>query len=809
MSRLTVGSGGWRLRAIALVLAAVAGESLAASPAIVISQVYGGGGNTGATLTNDFVGLFNRSNAPVAVDGWTVQYASAAGSTWQTTALSGTIASGQYYLVREARGAGGTIELPVADAAGNIAMSASSGKVALVAAATPLSESCPAAAAYVDLVGYGGSATCYEGSEEAPTLGNTTAAARRGGGCLDSDDNAADFVETSPDPRNSATPVHPCSAESETPIHTIQGTGPASPLVGQVVKAPGIVTAVRSDGFFMQCEDAFADGDPATSEGIFVYTGAPVSPPVVGDEVRVTGTAAEYTPCESPAGPSLTEINDVIGIQTVSTGNAVPAATEITAADAPAGAGLDVLERFEGMRVRLASLTVVAATATQQSRSVFYGVTGALPRPFREAGIEAPWPIPTPPCCIPRFDGNGERLRIESDQAIGAPVIDVAAGATVTDLAGTLTFHDCTQTILPDPAVPPAVSDPVAAAPAPLAAAGEIAIASANLHNLFDDVDDPATDDDVPTAQALETHLAKTSLAVRTLLGTPDIIGVVEVENLAVLELLAQRIDADGLASGAPAVGFQAYLVEGNDGRGIDVGFLVRPDRVAVVDTFQVGKGATHTHPLNGLPVTTFDRPPLVLRAVASAASGAALPITVVVNHLKSLIDIEQAVDGAPVRAKRRAQAEYLAAFIQQRQAADPGEHIAVIGDFNAFEVNDGYADVMGTIRGEPAHPDTVELPSPDLVDPDLVDLVERLPQAQRYSYVYRGNAQALDHVLVTRNLLRHLRLFGFARCNADFPTSLSADGGRPERHSDHDAAVAVFAIREPGTVRRRLKAVP
>ena len=468
-----------------------------------------------------------------------------------------------------------------------------------------------------------------------------------------------------------------------------------------------------------------------------------------------------------------------------------------------------MLERFEGMRVRVGSLTVVAPSATQQSRSVFYGVVTGVPRPLREAGVEAPWPIPAPPCCIPRFDGNPERIRIESDSGVGAPLIDVAAGATLTDLVGTLTFEDCTQTILPDPALPPAVGDTVTPGPVPAATPEQVTIGSANLHNFFDDVNDPDTDDDVLTTQELEDHLAKTSLAIRTMLGAPDILGVVEVENLAVLQRLAVSIDADATAGGASPAGYDAYLEKGNDGRGINVGFLVRRGRVSVVDTFQVGKDAAHTHPTSGLAVTTFDRPPFVLRAVATAGSGASLAITVVVNHLKSLIDIEQAADGAPVRAKRHAQAEYLAAFIQQRQAADPHEHIAVIGDFNAFEVSDGYADVMGTIRGAPAPSEEVELSSPDLVDPNLVDLVDRLARDQRYSYVYRGNAQALDHVVVTQNLLRHLASFAFARCNADFPTSLGSTVGRPERHSDHDAAVAAFAIREPGTVRRRLTKAP
>src|SRR5688572_22802531 len=123
----------------------------AVSPNVVISQVYGGGGNAGATLKNDFIELFNRSNAPVTVDGWSVQYGSSGGTTWTATPLAGTIPAGGYYLVRQAAGAGGTVDLPTPDAAGNIAMSGTAAKVALVNTSTLLSGACPSGGSLVDL----------------------------------------------------------------------------------------------------------------------------------------------------------------------------------------------------------------------------------------------------------------------------------------------------------------------------------------------------------------------------------------------------------------------------------------------------------------------------------------------------------------------------------------------------------------------------------------------------------------------------------------------------------------------------------
>jgi predicted extracellular nuclease len=120
---------------VAGLLTVSGGAAYAASPDIVISQVYGGGGNTGAQYTNDFIELYNRSTSAVSVAGWTVQYASATGSTWSKTALSGSIAPGRYYLVKEAGGTTGSA-LPTPEATGTIVMSATSAKVALVTSGT-------------------------------------------------------------------------------------------------------------------------------------------------------------------------------------------------------------------------------------------------------------------------------------------------------------------------------------------------------------------------------------------------------------------------------------------------------------------------------------------------------------------------------------------------------------------------------------------------------------------------------------------------------------------------------------------------
>ena len=165
-----------------------------ASPDLVVSQVFAGGGNAGAPFANDFVELFNRGSTTIDVSGWTVQYASAGGTTWQATALTGSIAPGRHYLVQLASAAAVGAPLPAPDASGTTNLAVSGGKVAVVRDTSPLAcgasaGSCSAVASIADLVGYGGAAD-YEGSGPAAALDNTSAATRAGDGCVDTDANS-------------------------------------------------------------------------------------------------------------------------------------------------------------------------------------------------------------------------------------------------------------------------------------------------------------------------------------------------------------------------------------------------------------------------------------------------------------------------------------------------------------------------------------------------------------------------------------------------------------------------------------------
>jgi VCBS repeat-containing protein len=178
---------------------------------VVISQIYGGAGCGTAgcsTYTNDYIELYNRSANTVNITGWSVQYASATGTSWQTTTLSGSIAPGQYYLVQEGGNANGVSPLPTPNATGGIAMGAAAGKVALVNNSTALSATtgCPIASPIVDFVGYGSTANCSEGSAPAPAPSTTTAIFRAGNGATDTDNNGADFATGAPNPRNTPPP---------------------------------------------------------------------------------------------------------------------------------------------------------------------------------------------------------------------------------------------------------------------------------------------------------------------------------------------------------------------------------------------------------------------------------------------------------------------------------------------------------------------------------------------------------------------------------------------------------------------------
>lgn len=186
---------------------------------VVISQVYGGGGNSGATLKNDFIELYNRGTSAVTMTGWSLQYASSTG-TFNTTTNSynipdgTTIQPGKYLLVQAAAGTGGTVSLPTPDLTCSLALSGTNGKIALSNSQDAISN--PTEASVVDFVGYG-SANQYEGNGPTAVLTNTTAAIRNGDGTIDTNDNSKDFTTGTPNPRNSSYSTNASAAPTFSP----------------------------------------------------------------------------------------------------------------------------------------------------------------------------------------------------------------------------------------------------------------------------------------------------------------------------------------------------------------------------------------------------------------------------------------------------------------------------------------------------------------------------------------------------------------------------------------------------------------
>ncbi len=375
-------------------------------------------------------------------------------------------------------------------------------------------------------------------------------------------------------------------------------------------------------------------------------------------------------------------------------------------------------------------------------------------------------------------------IRVDSDAQPGAPVLTVTANVTINNITGVLDFSSARYTLLPDASPAPSLGPLSTLNPVPAPDPSEFTIATINLERFYDDVSNTSASDNDAN---FVPRRAKAARVIRDVMRLPDVVGVVEVENLNALQGLANEL----------AAGYTPYIFEGNDPSKINVGFLVK-SRITVNSVAQVGKDTQYSPPI-GSPQILNDRPPVVLSAAINGS-----PFTVIVNHLRSLIDVSSTTtSGENPRAKRRAQAEFLANLIQNIQTTKPQEPIAVVGDFDAFQFNDGYVDVLGTVRGVPTPATQVTLASNDLVNPDLNALVDTLPEAQRYSYTFEGNAQTLDHILLNSAFQQRFRRFAIGRVNADFPAAWRTDFNRTERVSDHDPAVAYFSLLPPINRRR------
>ncbi len=598
----------------------------------------------------------------------------------------------------------------------------------------------------------------------------------------------------------------PAQEEKFTPINQIQGSGNVSAFAGQQIKTRGIVTAILKSGFYIQTPNAQADKDAATSEGIYVFGSESVGSVAVGNQVEVSGTISEYRPRSVTYGLSITEITRPT-VKVVSKNNPLPAPIVLTKTEMNPGGKIDQMERFEGMRVRIDVLEVVAPTGGYQdektgdvkSDGVFFGVISGTPRPFREAGISLiNYLGEKMPPATPYFDMNPEILRVDSDSQVGSRAIDVTAGATLKNVTGVIDYAYNAYTLLIDANNPPTVEGMKTFTKASAAGERETTVASFNIENFFNDEKDSdnVQKEAVLTKEDYRRRLNKASLAIRNVLSMPDVLGVAEVENLKVLKTLAEKINADAVAANQPNPKYEAYLEEGNDIRGIDVGFLIKSAKVKVVKVEQLARDEKLTTAGAKDFEKIFDRPPLLISVeVQDAKTNQPFSETVIMNHFKSYGGIDDASDGDRVRNKRRLEAEWLANFLVERQKANPNERIFVGGDFNAFQFNDGYNDLIGILKGKSNQ--NVLVPSKTAYPTGLIDMVDFIDPKNRYSYSFDGSAQVLDHILVNKPGVQRVLKFGYARVDADFPKIYINDANRPERLSDHDAAVLFLSLDE------------
>ena len=593
-------------------------------------------------------------------------------------------------------------------------------------------------------------------------------------------------------------------AQDSHTIPEVQGTGARSPFEGKQVTVRGIVTARNANGIFIQTPDDKKDNDPQTSEGLFVFLGRDATwNGDVGDMVEASGTVEEYKPRAESYGFTTTELTRA-NVKTIASKNPLPQPITLTSADLTPNK-LDTLEKYEGMRVHVDTLVVTGATGGRTdektwvttSDGVFFGTLPGVARPVREAGVDVFVHLGQRlPKNVPFFDTNPEMLRVDSDAQIGAKPIDVTAGATVKDLTGVIDYAYRRYTLLLDAGSSPTVDGMKSFVPVSPAGTRELTIGAFNIENFFDDErnSDDVDKEQVVPKEYFQKRLNKASLAIRKVLAMPDVLGVEEVENLKVLKKLAAKINADAVASGSPDPKYEPYLEEGNDIRGIDSGFLVKSTKVKVLETKQLAKNEQLDLKGGNGDMKLFDRPPFLIRVQAiDDKSADPLTVTVIVNHLKSYLGIDDEKNGDRTREKRKQEAEWLAKFVADRAKTNPDERILVCGDFNAFLFNDGYNDLIGTLKGKPDQ--SVTNPSKTFAS-GLYDLADFLKDpAARYSYVHDGSTQVLDHILINKKMAERLVKFGYARVDADFPVVWTADDTRPERLSDHDAPVAFFSL--------------
>lgn len=744
-----------RLAALAVPVLATAATLVAApsatavSTGVVVAEVYGGGGNSGAFYRSDFIELGNASAGAIDLDGWRVQYWSASGSFTASTDLSGSIAPGGRYLVKQADGANAAATpLPAAGASGSIAMASGSGRVAVV----------DANGTVVDLVGYG-AANAFE-TAPAPAASNTTSVARPT--LADTDDNAADFAAGAPTPSNDGYLPPPVVTAT---VAEVQGAHHRSPLEGDLVAdVTGIVTATASNGFWLQ--STAPDSSPATSEGLFVFTSR--TPAVaVGDEVSVDGRVAEFRPGGSATNLTGTQLTGATW-EVLSHGNDVPAPVvlgedrtapaqnvktgnpgDVERADvpfAPETDALDFYESLEGMLVGVRDGQVVGATNRFQELWVVPPSVEAV-RSSAGGVVYGGYDQP-----------NTQRVQLD-DNLFREPMPDVHVGGRVDGLvSGPLSYDFGNVELLPT-RVPTVTPSNLQREVAPQQRDPDLSVASFNVENLA--ATNPQAKFDALAGQVV------------TNLRSPDVIALEEIQDdngapggecpEVADGVVSSRGTVDRLVAAITAAGGPSYAARwidpadcadgGQPGGNIRNVFLFRTDRdlefvdrpgasattpVAVL-TDRQGRPYLSTSPSRIAPADAAwedSRKPLVgefrfrgqtvfVAAVHFASKGGDRPL---MGRFQQPFRLSE--------EQRHAQARLVRGWVDDLLAADPGAKVVVAGDVNDFEFSETTDILVDILEGSGST--------------SMTDLPRTQPAAERWTYVFDGNSQVLDHILVS-----------------------------------------------------------
>ena len=738
---------------LVLLLATLAGAApaVASTNGVVISefQFRGVDGN------DEFVELLNTSTGSVSIAGWRLQGcagASGVASARATVPAGVTLAPGQRYLFTNAAGTA------AGDASYSVGISDDGGaRITLADAST-----------VVDGVGSSNGAVdqCREGAGLAiPTTNGSNAFERKNGGTQDTDANAADFDgPKAGTPQGFAAPPAPVSAK----IREIQGLAHVSPLVDKQVKdVEGIVTARRTAGgrgFWIQ--DPAPDASEDTSEGIFVFTGS--TPTVtVGQRVKVAGRVAEFRPTNannltvtqlvSPTVTVLSSGNPIPGATVVGLGGRTPPTAVIdndtsgsvetgpTTFD-PAQDGIDFWESLEGMLVQVNDGAVVNETESFGEITVLpdNGLWASGTRTPRGGILAAPG----------YTDFNPERLAIDDEilrdqisprPSRAMPVMDVGArilGAIVGPLDYTFANYKI-QAL----SVPAFLASTIGPETTEAPADQEITVGTFNVENL-----DPG---DGPLFDRLARQIVDN-------LRAPDLLGIEEVQDntgatnngvVDASQTWTLLIDAITRAGGPLYEYRQIDPVDNQDGgqpgANIRVGFLFRTDRGLEFIDRPGGDSITATSVvatpsgprLSYSPGRIEPSDPAFIdtrKSLAGEFRARGKKLFVVVNHFSSKND-DQPLMGhnqPPARLSevaRHGQAAVVNEFVDDILAVNPDANVIVLGDINDFE----FSETVDILEG----------------DGELFSAIKTLPANERYSYVFEGNSQVLDQILLSRNI--------------------------------------------------------